>query len=45
MFKKWLNSFLMKHNIYQNLNDQQQLRLKKINQMKDYFVTEIKERE
>ena len=35
----------MKHNIYQNLNDQQQFRLNKINQIKDYFVTDIKERE
>ena len=28
-----------------NLNDQQQFRLKKINEIKDYFVAEIKERE
>ena len=28
-----------------NLNDQQQFRLKKINEIKDYFVEEIKERE
>ena len=27
------------------LNDQQQFRLNKINEMKDYFVTEIKKRE
>ena len=37
------------HNIYPNLgvslSDQQQFRLKKINETKDYFVTEIKERE
>ena len=37
------------HNIYSNLNvslnDQQQFRLKKINEIKDYFVAEIKERE
>ena len=32
-------------NKYQNLNDQQQFRLKKINEIKDYFVAEIKERE
>ena len=33
-------------NIYPNLNDQQQqLRLNKINEIKDYFVAEIKERE
>ena len=27
------------------LSDQQQFRLKKINEMKDYFIAEIKERE
>ena len=37
-------------NMYPNLsatqlNDQQQFRLNKINEIKDYFVTEIKERE
>ena len=37
----------MKHIIYvyTNLNDQQQYRLNKINEIKDYFVAEIKERE
>ena len=36
----------MKHLIYiQNLNDQQQFRLNKTNEIKDYFVAEIKERE
>ena len=37
------------HNIYPNLgvslNDQQQFRLNKINEIKDYFISEIKERE
>ena len=38
------------HNIYQNsnaipLNDQQQSILNKINEIKDYFVSEIKKRE
>ena len=37
------------HNIYPNfgvsLSDQQQFRLNKINEIKDYFVVEIKERE
>ena len=38
------------HNVYPNLNaiplnDQQQLRLDKINEIKGYFVAEIKERE
>ena len=33
------------HDIHRNLNDQQQLRLNKINEIKDYFVAEIKERE
>ena len=32
-------------NIYPNLNDQQQFRLKKISKIKDDFVAEIKERE
>ena len=30
---------------YPNLNDQQQFRLNKINEAKDYFIDEIKERE
>ena len=34
-----------KHNIYPNLSNQQQFRLNKINEIKDYFVAEIKERE
>ena len=33
------------HNIYPNLHDQQHFRLNKINEIKDYFVAEIKERE
>ena len=33
------------HNIYLKLNDQQQFRLNKINEVKDYFIAEIKERE
>ena len=32
-------------NIYPNLNDQQQFRRNKVNEIKDYFVAEIKERE
>ena len=32
------------HSIYLDLNDQQ-FRLNKINEIKDYFVAEIKERE
>ena len=32
-------------NIYPNLNDQQQFRLNKINEIKEYFIAEIKERE
>ena len=31
-------------NIYPNLSDQQQFRLAKINEIKNYFVAEIKER-
>ena len=55
MFKKWLstallNAILMKLIIYPNLNaiplsHQQQFRLNKINEIKDYFVAKIKERE
>ena len=33
------------HNIYPNLNDQQQFRLNKSNEIKDYSITEIKETE
>ena len=33
------------HNICPNLNDKQQFRLNKINEIKDSFVAEIKERE
>ena len=32
-------------NIYPNLNDQQQFRLNEINDIKEYFVAEIKDRE
>ena len=32
-------------NIYSNLNDQQRFRLNKINEIKDSFVAEIKERQ
>ena len=32
-------------NIYTNLNDQQQFRLNKISEVRDYFIAEIKERE
>ena len=33
------------HNLYPNLHDQQQFRLNKINEIKDYFLAEIKERQ
>ena len=37
------------HNIYPNLNttlpNEQQIRLNKINEIKDFFVAEVKERE
>ena len=33
------------HNIYPNLKDQQQFRLNKISEIKDYFFVDIKERE
>ena len=31
--------------IYPNSNDQQQFRLNKVNEVKDYFIDEIRERE
>ena len=31
-------------NIYPNLNDQQQFRLNKINEIKGYFIVDIRER-
>ena len=31
--------------MFPNLNDQQQYRLNKINEIKNYFIVEIKERE
>ena len=37
-------SFIGSPNIYPNLNDQQ-FKLNKINEIKDYFIAEIKERE
>ena len=32
-------------NMYPNLNDQQQFRLNEINEIKDYLIAEIRERE
>ena len=32
-------------NMYPNLNNQEHFKIKKINEIKDYFVAEIKERE
>ena len=32
-------------NMYPNLNDQQQFRLNEINEVKVYFIAEIRERE
>ena len=32
-------------NMFPNLNDQEQVRLNKTNEVKDYFIAEIKERE
>ena len=42
MYKKWLSATPL--NAVQ-VNDQQQFRLNKINEIKDYFNAEIKERE
>ena len=33
------------NNLYSNLSNDQQFRLNKINEIRDYFVAEIKERE
>ena len=33
------------HNLHPNLNDQQQFRLNKISEVRDYFIAEIRERE
>ena len=38
-------NFIQTPNIYPNLNDKQQFRLNKINEIKDYFIGEVKERE
>ena len=32
-------------NIYSNLNDQQQFRLNKLNEVRDYLIAEVRERE
>ena len=40
-----LNAIPMKHNMYSNFNYRQQFRLSKINKIKYYFVSEIRERE
>ena len=46
MFKKMVEcSSHQRHNIYPNLNEQQRFKLNKISKIKDYFVSEIKERE
>ena len=39
------NSHDVSLSVYPNLNDQKQFRLNKINEIKDYFYAEIKERE
>ena len=50
MFRKWLNAVYIYIYIYPNSNtipliDQKKFILNKINEMKDYFVAEIKKRE
>ena len=44
-FKKVKCNSIKAPNIYPNLNDQQQFSLNKINEGKDYFIAEIRERE
>ena len=39
------NNFHKSPNIYPNISDDQQFRLNKINEIKDYFIAEIRERE
>ena len=45
MLKKSLNAILMKDITYPNLKNQEQFRLNKINEIKEYFTAEIKQRE
>ena len=51
MFKKWLNALLLSiifiktPSMYPNIPNNQQFRLNKINEIKDYFIAEIRERE
>ena len=40
-----INNTSMYPNLSPNLSDDQQFRLNKINEIRDYFVAEIKERE
>ena len=40
-----INNISMFPNLTPNLSDDQQFRLNKINEIRDYFVAEIKERE
>ena len=42
---KFVSAKISSLKVYPNLNDQQQFRLNKINEVKDYFIAEIKERE
>ena len=39
------HNFLKTPNIYQNISNDQQFRLNKINEIKDYFIAEVKERQ
>ena len=39
------NNFHKTPNMYPNISKDQQFRLKKINEIKDYFIGEIRERE
>ena len=36
-------NFVEVHNIYPNLNDKQLFRLNKLGEVRDYFITEIRE--
>ena len=39
------HNFLKTPNMYQNISNDQQFRLNKINEIKDYFIAEVKERQ
>ena len=41
----WIALYALTSNMYPNLNDQQQFRLNKTNEVNDFFIAKIRERE